>query len=137
MTRYLDFFELIEVAAEAIESTPINIFRISKLEVLQAAAAAPKATFDGADLYPLIHEKAAVLGYQIARNHPLVDGNKRLAISATIQFLMINDLTLEFDIDDAEQIILSLAAGTLSREQFGDWIEAHMLPWAFTQSDAE
>ena len=136
MTRYLDIFELIAVAAEATESSSSNILKISKLEILEAALEAPKATFDGVDLYPLVHEKAAILGFQIARNHPMIDGNKRLAISASLQFLALNDLTLEFEIDDAEQTILNLAAGNLSKEDFGNWIKAHLVAWNYIEDDA-
>ena len=133
MIRYLDLFELIDIAAEVTESTPATIFKISKLEILSAAAHAPQASFDGTDLYPSIQEKAAVLGFQIARNHPLLDGNKLLAISATIQFLMVNDYQLEFDVDDAEQIVLKLAAGELTKDEYSTWIQAHITPWEFIE----
>lgn len=137
MIRYLDLIELIELAAEVTESTPAKIFKISKLDILSAAADAPRATFGGTDLYPSIHEKAAVLGFQIARNHPLLDGNKRLAISATIQFLMVNDFQLEFDVDDAENIVLKLAAGELTRDEYSSWIQSHLSPWVFIEDSEE
>ena len=67
----------------------------------------------GADAYPTLVEKAAALMHSIARNHALVDGNKRLAWSATRVFLLLNEADLAYEIDEAEQMVVSVAAGRL------------------------
>lgn len=61
-------------------------------------------------------------------NHPFVDGNKRIGHAAMETFLMLNGCELAASVDDAEQIILSLAAGTLTRAELLDWISRHIRP---------
>src|SRR5512133_1147062 len=64
------------------------------LALLESAVARPCATFDGADLYPGIFEKAAALLDSLVNNHPFVDGNKRTGITATGLFLRANGYRL-------------------------------------------
>jgi death-on-curing protein len=84
---------------------------------LESAVAQPRLTFDGADLYPTVREKAAALGFSLIRNHPFTDGNKRVGHAAMELLLALNGLTLEADIDTAERVILGVAAGALGREE--------------------
>jgi death on curing protein len=86
------------------------------LGVLESAVAQPRATFEGADLYPTLAAKAAALGYSLALNHAFVDGNKRVAHAALETFLVLNGYELAADVDEAERTMLALAAGDLSRE---------------------
>lgn len=57
----------------------VTLAKASRLELLDSALRAPQAGFGDEDFYPTIEQKAAVLAVRIARNHPLPDGNKRLA----------------------------------------------------------
>jgi death-on-curing protein len=57
--------------------------------------------------------KAAALMHSIAGNHALVDGNKPLAWSAARIFFLLNDSDLAYEIDEAEQIVVAVAAGRL------------------------
>ncbi|MGO1318244.1 MAG: type II toxin-antitoxin system death-on-curing family toxin [Cellulomonadaceae bacterium] len=83
------------------------------LGLLQAALARPQATFDGTDLYPTLELKAAALMHSIAGNHALVDGNKRLALAATIVFLGVNGRRLTWTNDEAYEVTVVVAAGAL------------------------
>jgi death-on-curing protein len=58
--------------------------------LLESALARPRASVFGQDAYPDLHLKAAALLHSPARNHALVDGNKRLAWTACRTFLAIN-----------------------------------------------
>lgn len=62
--------------------------------LLDAAINMPLQTFGGQELYPTILEKAARLGYGLIRNHPFLDGNKRIGTHAMLIFLDINNITL-------------------------------------------
>lgn len=62
--------------------------------LLDAAINMPLQTFGGQELYPTILEKAARLGYGLIRNHPFLDGNKRIGAHAMLVFLDINNITL-------------------------------------------
>ena len=81
--------------------------------LLESALGRPQATAFGEDAYPSIHEKAAALLHSLARNHALVDGNKRLALAATIAFYGINGLRLTLSNDEAYDLVMSVATGEL------------------------
>lgn len=79
--------------------------------LLDSALARPRTKVFGADAYPAIEEKAAALMHSVARNHALVDGNKRLALAATIAFLGLNGLRFTLVNEQAYVLVLSVAAG--------------------------
>lgn len=72
---------------------------------------APQSSAFGEDAYLTLPEKAAALMHSLARNHPLVDGNKRLAWAATRVFCLLNGTDLEYTVDDAEALVLAAARG--------------------------
>ena len=79
--------------------------------LLESALARPRASAFGADAYPTLETKAAALAHSLARNHALVDGNKRLTLAATIAFLGVNGRRLTFSNDEAYDFIIGLASG--------------------------
>jgi death-on-curing protein len=95
--------------------------------LLASAAARPRTTVFGEDAYPSFAEKAAALLHSIARNHPLVDGNKRLAWSAMRAFCLLNGHDIAYDVDDAEGFVLLVAAGDLDVAPAADWVTAHLI----------
>ncbi len=92
---------------------------------VEAAVAQPRATFDGADLYPDLIAKAATLCFGLVRGHGFIDGNKRIGHAAMELFLALNDVSLDANVDDHEQIIVTVADGTASRDQLEAWVRAH------------
>lgn len=92
---------------------------------LESALAQPQMTFSGEDLYPDIAEKASALMFSLVLNHPFVDGNKRVGYAAAELFLWLNGYELQANIDTAEQIVLSLAAGNFERKALAIWIQEH------------
>ena len=62
--------------------------------LLDSAINTPLQTFAGKDLYPTVLEKAARLGFGLIRNHPFIDGNKRIGTHAMLVFLAINSISL-------------------------------------------
>ncbi|MDN5892820.1 MAG: type II toxin-antitoxin system death-on-curing family toxin [Nocardioides sp.] len=79
--------------------------------LLQSALARPRASVFGSDAYLTLEEKAAALLHSLARNHALVDGNKRLALAATIAFLGVNGRRLTLTNDEAYHLVMEVAAG--------------------------
>jgi death on curing protein len=73
----------------------------------------PRASVLGQDAYPDVLTKAAALLHSLARNHPLVDGNKRLAWLATYVFGAKNGIELDPDDDAAYELVVAVAAGSL------------------------
>ena len=82
--------------------------------LLNSAIAAPFQTFDGLDLYPSTEAKIARTAYSLVRNHPFVDGNKRIGTYVMLVLLELNHIRSDFTDDDVIRIGLELANGTMS-----------------------
>jgi len=93
---------------------------------LASAVAQPRMTFDGRDLYPTLVEQAAAIGFSLVSNHPFVDGNKRIGHAAMETFLLLNGLELLATVDEQEKIVLGLAAGSVKRAAFTEWVQSHI-----------
>ena len=106
---YLTLAELVHVA----ERTLGGEVPVRDHGLLQSALARPQASAFGSDAYPTLEEKAAALLHSLARNHALVDGNKRLALAATIAFLGINGRRLTLTNDEAYHLVMEVATGQL------------------------
>ena len=74
---------------------PIPLFPTCNKSVLDACLNLPKATFGGKELYPDLVSKAAILYYSLIKNHPFINGNKRIATTSLIVFLFINNYWLD------------------------------------------
>jgi death on curing protein len=94
---------------------------------LESALAQPAMTFAGQDLYPDVVEKAAALCFSLVMNHAFVDGNKRIGHFTMETFLVLNGKEIAAPVDEQEQVILQLAAGEMEREEFTEWLRAHVV----------
>lgn len=109
MTEYLDLDDLLAIARDAIGGEVL----VRDHGLLASAAARPQTSVFGEDAYPTLPLKAAALLHSLARNHPLVDGNKRLAWLATYVFLRINGHRVTAGQDDVVDLVLAVASSTL------------------------
>ena len=82
--------------------------------------------FGGDDLYPTLEENATALCFSLVGNHPFVDGNKRVGHAAMEVFLMLNGRSIEATVSEQENVMLSLAGGSLSREELLHWLRTHL-----------
>src|SRR4051794_38970809 len=89
---------------------------------LEAAAATPRASMFGEDIYAGISAKAAALCLAIVRGHPFSDGNKRVALVALGSALAFKGARLTATNDQAYTVIMALARGELRREQLIAWV---------------
>ena len=127
MIKYLSLSQVLHIA-EVVTGLPFEtVKRVAQLHLIDSAIAVPQTQFIGLDPYPTLAEKAAVLAFHLARNHPLPDGNKRLAFLSAFEFCWINGYELQFDVDDAETIFFALAAGEISQHELAKWIEVAMV----------
>lgn len=125
MIRYLTLEEVLDLHRLALEQSG-GLGGVRDLGGLDSALAQPQMAFGGQDLYPSLAEKAAALGFSLVCNHPFMDGNKRVGHAAMETFLVLNGWELVAGIDDQEQVMLQLAAGTLKRDEFGAWVQSHL-----------
>ena len=120
--RYLTLAEALAVAEAVTGTDAATLARVSRLELLDSALHAPQAGFGDEEFYPDLVVKAAVLVVRIARNHPLLDGNKRLAWAAMNMFLTLNGHSLHVAADDAVETMLAIAAGDLDEAAVNTWL---------------
>jgi len=106
---YLTLPELLHIAKRVLGSDP----PVRDIGLLESAVARPQATAFGADAYSDLDSKAAALLHSLARNHALVDGNKRLALAAVIAFYGVNGRRLTLTNDDAYDLVIDVATGHL------------------------
>jgi len=111
MVEYLT----LEDALALIEDLAVGPVR--DLGLLDSALHRPATMLWGHDAYATIDEKAAALLDSLVRNHPLVDGNKRLGWLATLVFLDINGQWVEASDNDAYRLVMDVAAGKLSLKE--------------------
>ena len=123
--RYLTLGEVVELHRAVIEKTG-GMAGIRDLGALDCALAQPGATFDGANLYLSLEDKAAALCFSLVRNHPFLDGNKRVGHAAMETFLVLNGNEIHASMDEQERLMLDIAAGRLSRDELAAWLREHV-----------
>lgn len=106
---YLTLPELVYVAERATGGR----VAIRDIGLVESAAARPQATAFGVDAYPDLHAKAAALLHSLAKNHALIDGDKRSALGALIAFYGVNGRRLTFTNDGAYDLIMQVTSGDL------------------------
>ena len=124
--RYLILKEVLELHRRLIEQSG-GAAGLRDVGMLESALAQPLMTFGSNELYPTIIDKASALGFSLIKNHPFVDGNKRIGHAAMEIFLVLNGHEIDAPVDEQEQIILRLASGELRREEFAGWLRAHIV----------
>jgi death-on-curing protein len=90
---------------------------VRDVALLESAVAAPQASFGGKSPYADLEEVAAAYLFYLCRNHPFLDGNKRVALGACLVFLRLNGIEPEPDGPGWEALILDVAASTLDRDE--------------------
>ena len=114
MTDYLSVRQAMIIAQAAVSPQ----VRVADPGLLASALARPSMSMFGEDAYPTLQRKAAALLESLTRNHTLVDGDKRLAWTATVVFLRLNDVDLTYaSVDEAEAFVLAVSADHLSLDE--------------------
>jgi death on curing protein len=126
MIEYLDLDDLLEIARAAIGGD----VAVRDYGLLASALARPRASVFGQDAYPDLHLKAAALLHSLARNHALVDGNKRLAWTACRTLLAINDHWITASEDDRFNFAIEVATGAMPEL---DEIAEQLSAWAYRE----
>ena len=95
--------------------------------MLDSALNAPFQTFGKEDMYPSLQQKAARLCFGLVKNHPFVDGNKRIGAHAMLVFLALNGVELQHSQAELSDVILQLAAGEIQATDLLRWILEHQI----------
>ena len=124
---YLQLDDVLAIACEVLQLEADDILRVTNLGLADSAVARPQAGFGDEEFYPTIEAKAASLLFGLARNHAFIDGNKRIAVLATLQFLNSNGLDLDLaPVGEAFRTVIQVASGDLTLEELTAWIQGRL-----------
>src|SRR6266511_5746569 len=128
MIKYRGLADYVLIA-EAVLDVPAEVLALSiNLHLADSALNAPAASFGGHELYPSFAQKAAVLCARLCNNHPLIDGNKRVAYESLREFVARNGLGWtdpagdEPDGDETVKLMWDVAAGRVAEADLASWI---------------
>ncbi len=94
--------------------------------LLDSALEQPKAMFEGSYLHNSLAKMAAAYGFHICKNHPFIDGNKRVALVAMDTFLQKNGYEISASEKDVYEVIMKLASGNLTKAELTGWLEVNI-----------
>ena len=122
--KVITFEQVLRIHSSLIKETG-GIDGLRDEGLLISSLNAPFQTFDGEALFPSIRQKAAKLGFSLIKNHPFIDGYKRIGIHIMLIFLAVNGIELDYTQSELVQIGLSLANGTVDTTGLLTWIISH------------
>jgi len=93
--------------------------------LLESALEQPRAMFDGSYLHDSLVKMAAAYGFHICKNHPFIDGNKRVALVAMDAFLQKNGYEISASEKEAYEVMMKLASGNITKAELTDWLGAN------------
>ena len=128
--EYPDLVDLLAIAASVTGIEIDILIRSTTLELADSALHAPQGGRGDQEFYPDFVDKAAVLLVRLAKNHPLLDGNKRAAWVTLRLFVEMNGWTwVPYPgIDEAEQTVLAVASSAWDEEKTAEWIRGLLQP---------
>lgn len=121
MTQYLEL-------DDALHAVGRLGFHVRDAGLLASALARPATMIFGSDAYETLELKAASMLESLARNHPLVDGNKRIAWTLTVLFLWVNGYRHRMPTDTAFDLVVGVARGDLELDAAAAIIREHLVP---------
>ncbi len=95
--------------------------------LLESAVAMPQSTFGGKFLHIDLAEKAAAYHFHLCANHPFIDGNKRVAVSASEVFVLANGCELGASDDEIEEVTLGVAQGQAGKDEVIEFFKKHIV----------
>jgi death-on-curing protein len=126
--HYPDLTDYLAVAAAVTGLDVRTLTTATKLDLADSALHAPAAGFGEQDLYPDFVDKAAVLLVRLAKNHPLLDGNKRAAWVTLRLFIDTNGWTWNPypSVDESEHAVVSVASGEWNELRTAEWLRNYL-----------
>ena len=90
---------------------------IRDLDLLKSALGMPGATFNGEFLHTDVYEMAAAYLFHLVKNHPFLDGNKRVGAVAALVFLTLNGHDFQAPEDNLAETVLAIARGEIGKSE--------------------
>jgi death-on-curing protein len=113
---FLSLAEVLEIHQDQIDRYG-GIPGIRDLRLLLSAIGTPAATYAGEFLHADVVEMAAACLFQLVRNHPFLDGNKRTGAVAALVFLDMNGWDFTAPADDLAETVWAVARGDMGKAE--------------------
>ena len=114
--KFLSLSEILEIHQDQVARYG-GALGIRDIELLKSAIGMPMATYGGDFLHTDVYEMAAAYLYHLVKNHPFLDGNKRVGAVAALVFLLLNGYDFNAPEDDFAELVLAVARGELDKAQ--------------------
>ena len=108
---------------ERITKATGGAFGLRDKGLLESAVMGCYQSFGGVELYPTVVEKAARMAYSLSKNHPFIDGNKRIAVTSMLVLLRMNGVYLHYTQKELIELGLGVANGSIDYNGIVDWIK--------------
>lgn len=108
--KFLSLAEVLEIHQDQVERYG-GTSGIRDIELLKSALGMPSATYSGEFLHTDVYEMAAAYLFHLVKNHPFLDGNKRVGAVAALIFLALNGYDFDAPEDDFADMVLAVARG--------------------------
>ena len=125
--KFLSLAEMLEIHQDQI-SRYGGASGIRDIALLKSALGMPSVTFGGEFLHTDIYEMAAAYLFHLVKNHPYVDGNKRVGVVAALVFLILNGFDFTAPEDELAEMVLAVARGELDKAQVAVFIRSWSKP---------
>ena len=112
--KFLSLSEIIEIHQDQVVRYG-GVSGIRDMDLLKSALGMPLATYGGEFLHTDIYEMAAAYLFHLVKNHPFLDGNKRIGAVAALVFLALNGYDFDAPEEDLAEMVLSVARGELDK----------------------
>jgi death-on-curing protein len=123
-TVFFTLDEVLAIHADQIERYGGSL-GIRDRGLLDSALAMPEASYGGDELHPTLFEKAAAYLFHLVKNHPFVDGNKRVGLAACLAFLAMNDCLIDATDHELVTLVLAIAEGRQSKADIAVFLHEH------------
>jgi len=121
---FLTLDEVLAIHADQIERYGGSL-GIRDRGLLESALAMPEATYAEQELHPSLCEKAAAYLFHLVKNHPFIDGNKRVGLATALAFLGMNDVTLQGTDDELVELVVGIAESRYSKAGVAVFLSSH------------
>lgn len=121
--KYLSIDQIIKQQEELISKFG-GSYGIRDIGLIESAYYNSIQSFDGIDLYPTIEEKITSIAFGLSRNHPFIDGNKRISVHVLILNLLLNDIDIEYTQEELIELGLNMAQ-EYTKDDILNWVNSH------------
>jgi len=122
--KHVSIIQVLQLHSKMIQATG-GVDGVRDQTLLESALYNALSTFDGKELYSTIEDKCANICFSIIKNHPFIDGNKRMGLFIMLIILEYNNVILRYDQSELVNLGLGIADGSLEQGYIINWIKEH------------